>query len=277
MSDDMNLHAVFVTHPRSDHVRQGLERTLADLLEARGRLADEPRLEIVVDTCFLRTSNLNRHACARDTDDDQQQPALAGGTAPTLTLYCPTRYISTACPASTFTNCPTGSAPLTDVAAPHQPLPDPLPDSADQPDRAPAACDTHPVSSAPPNTPPTVWLFGPPRLGALVPVQPSDPDAEPVPVPPPAQAFPCMVVAFDLDLLPGLRRDLLRLIDSIHVSLCLVLVRVLAAFAHWPDAPSLVLVLVAATRCYGHRSESDHVLPANRSITVARGELALAA
>ena len=88
---------------------------------------------------------------------------------------------------------------------------------------------------------------------------------------------PQPVTLFDyLDRLERLREHLLQRIDRCLTALRLALRLVLAACAHCPDVRSFVLVIVATSRHYGHRSEpDDHALPAHRWISVIGGEPAL--
>ena len=53
--------------------------------------------------------------------------------------------------------------------------------------------------------------------------------------------------------------NLLRLIDSIRVDLQLVLVRVLIALSHRPNATNIVFLLLESVRCFGHRDESGRL------------------
>jgi hypothetical protein len=85
-----------------------------------------------------------------------------------------------------------------------------------------------------------------------------------------------ILLLLDFDALPELRGNLIRLIDGIRAALCLVLVLVRAALARRLDAPSFLLVLIAISRRYGRRDESDDdALPAHRWTSVIGGELAL--
>jgi hypothetical protein len=76
-------------------------------------------------------------------------------------------------------------------------------------------------------------------------------------------------------LLPYYRQGLLRLIDGIRTTLRLILVRVLSALSRCPDTIDAVLELLAASRCYGRRTEpSDYTLPVPTSMSVVIGEAA---
>jgi hypothetical protein len=79
-----------------------------------------------------------------------------------------------------------------------------------------------------------------------------------------------------LERLHLLREGMLRLVDGILTALKFALILFLAAFARGPNVRSIVLVLVATSRHYGHRSEpDDHALPAHRRISVIGGESVL--
>lgn len=81
-------------------------------------------------------------------------------------------------------------------------------------------------------------------------------------------------MAIDEGLLSHLRRDLLRFIGGIRAALRLMLIRVLNALARCPDTIKAVLVLLAATRCYGRRTEpSDYILPVLTSMSAVTGRL----
>jgi hypothetical protein len=81
-------------------------------------------------------------------------------------------------------------------------------------------------------------------------------------------------VAISEALVPDLRQGLLRLIDGARAILRLILIRVLSALAHPPDVINVALVLLAASRCFGHRSDpSDHTLPVLTSMSVVTGRL----
>jgi len=59
-------------------------------------------------------------------------------------------------------------------------------------------------------------------------------------------------------LLPNLRTDLLRLVVGVRAALCLMLVLVLSALSQRPDGLDFVLILLAASRRFGRRSEPEH-------------------
>jgi hypothetical protein len=106
---------------------------------------------------------------------------------------------------------------------------------------------------------------------------PIAPSAEPALALSPSDTGLRITFVIDVDQVPGLRADLLRLVGGRQAVLCHTLVLVLVAIGYRPDVRNFVLVLIAASRRYGHRSEpDDHLLPANRSISVVRGELVLA-
>jgi hypothetical protein len=82
-------------------------------------------------------------------------------------------------------------------------------------------------------------------------------------------------LAINQAILPYYRQGLLRLIDGIRTILRLILVRVLSALSRCPNAINAVLVLLAASRRYGLRSEpSDYTLPVLTSMSVVIGEAA---
>jgi hypothetical protein len=85
-------------------------------------------------------------------------------------------------------------------------------------------------------------------------------------------------VELHLDAVPGLRAHLLRLINRRRSKLRRVLKRrqTVSVRLSRPARRSLTLVLLAVSRRYGRRSESDdHTLPAHRSTSVIGGEPAL--
>jgi hypothetical protein len=84
------------------------------------------------------------------------------------------------------------------------------------------------------------------------------------------------VLAIEAVLLRYSRRGLLYLIYGIRMILYLRLVRVLSGLFGRPDAISLVLRLLAASRCFGYRTDSgDYVPPFLTSMSVVIGEAAL--
>lgn len=89
---------------------------------------------------------------------------------------------------------------------------------------------------------------------------------------------PSLAYTFWLDPSWNLRKGLLRLVDGIRAVLWLRLVLVLAALSRRSDALRFVLIVLAASRCYGRRGDPDHyVLPAHRSMSVIVGDAARAA
>ena len=83
------------------------------------------------------------------------------------------------------------------------------------------------------------------------------------------------VMAINKALLPAYRQGLLRLINGIRTILRLILVRVLSALSQCPDTINAVLVLLAASRRHGLRSEpSDYTLPVLTPKSVVIGETA---
>jgi hypothetical protein len=86
------------------------------------------------------------------------------------------------------------------------------------------------------------------------------------------------MLMIDQALLPQFQRAWLRLVDRLRATLRLVLIRVLSALSRRPAARSFVLVLLAASRCFGRRAEpSDHALPALISMSVVTGAAARSA
>jgi hypothetical protein len=82
-------------------------------------------------------------------------------------------------------------------------------------------------------------------------------------------------VAINEALLPQFRHGWLRLVDRIRAILRLMLIRVLSSRSRRPTALNFILVLLAASRCFGHRSEpSDHALPALTSMSAVTGATA---
>ena len=76
--------------------------------------------------------------------------------------------------------------------------------------------------------------------------------------------------------LSQLHEGVLQLFDGILTTLRFALTLVLAAFRRRPDVRNLTLVLVAASRRFGRRSEpDDRALPAHRWMSVIGGEPAL--
>jgi len=85
---------------------------------------------------------------------------------------------------------------------------------------------------------------------------------------------PSLVLAVNEALLPYYRQGLLRLIDGIRTVLRLILIRVLSALSRCPDAINIILVILASSRHFGHRTEpDDHPLPVLTSISVVTGRL----
>lgn len=73
------------------------------------------------------------------------------------------------------------------------------------------------------------------------------------------------------------RGDLIRFIDRARASLRLALIRLRTGLAQRQAVPSLTLVVLAAARRYGRRSdEDDHFLPVFPPKSVSRGELVMA-
>jgi hypothetical protein len=61
----------------------------------------------------------------------------------------------------------------------------------------------------------------------------------------------------------GLARDYraarIHLVGSVFAALRLIRARLVSAFAHRPNAPAFLLIMLATARRYGHRSEPDHL------------------
>jgi hypothetical protein len=91
---------------------------------------------------------------------------------------------------------------------------------------------------------------------------------------PQRQYVASVAVAIDQTILSRLRQNLLRLIDGTRAILRLILIRVLSALSRHPDAINVALVLLAASRCFGHRTDpSDRTLPVLTSMSVVTGRL----
>ena len=87
-----------------------------------------------------------------------------------------------------------------------------------------------------------------------------------------AAVIASQVLGIHFDLVSNLRRGLLRLVDSIRAALRLVLIRVLITLSQHRDAPSIVLVMIATARRFGHRAElGDYFLPVPASMSVEIG------
>lgn len=83
------------------------------------------------------------------------------------------------------------------------------------------------------------------------------------------------VLEIDDVLLPYFRHDLIRLIYGVRSILRLILIRVLSALSRCPGGISAVLVLLAASRCFGYRTEpGDCAPPVLTSKSVVIGEAA---
>ena len=82
-------------------------------------------------------------------------------------------------------------------------------------------------------------------------------------------------LAFDELLFPRLRQELLRLVSRLRIVMRLRLIYILSGLSRIPDAINFVLLLLAAARCYGRRTEpSDYTLPVLTSMSVVIGEAA---
>jgi hypothetical protein len=79
-------------------------------------------------------------------------------------------------------------------------------------------------------------------------------------------------LTFNEYLFPRLRRELLRLVNRLRIVLRLTLICVLSGLPRIPDAINFVLLLLAAVRCYGRRTEPSYLLPFLTSMSVVVGE-----
>lgn len=76
-------------------------------------------------------------------------------------------------------------------------------------------------------------------------------------------------------ILSRLRRELLSLVSRLRIILRCRIIRVLSGLSRFTDAINFVLLLLAASRCYGRRSEpSDYTLPVFTPMSVVIGEAA---
>lgn len=90
--------------------------------------------------------------------------------------------------------------------------------------------------------------------------------------PKPQRASPSLT--FDEYLFARLRQQLLRLINRMRIALRLRLIYVLSRLSRIPEEINFVLLLLAAARCYGRRTEpSDYTLPVLTSMSVVTGRL----
>lgn len=258
-----------------------LQRGIADLGDIRKQLVASTSVVLVLDTCFSG-SNVNGSGGAWGASTRLNDPAqYAGGAASSFTAW------------STTPNMGVSGAPVI-FALPSAPNHTGVPFFGDVATPPRLSCEVLPnfeYFTAPEDIcPPT---------STLSPVSPASTPASPF-----SSQFanhtddlvqlgltllkihkllrltqPSRIrVTIDLDRLPEQRENLLLLLDGIRAALHLRLVLVLAALARRPDVRNLVLVLVAASRCYGHRSEpDDHLLPTHRSKPIVRGELVLVA
>ena len=72
-----------------------------------------------------------------------------------------------------------------------------------------------------------------------------------------------------------LRRELLRFVNRMRMVLRLRLIYILSGLCRIPEAVNFVLLLLAAARCYGRRTEpSAYTLPVLASMSVVIGETA---
>jgi hypothetical protein len=97
---------------------------------------------------------------------------------------------------------------------------------------------------------------------------------EPVMFGPPESLNTSPSLTFDEYILACLRQQLLRLVHHLRIVMRLRLICVLSRLSRIPDLVNFVLLLLAAARCYGHRTDpSDHALPVPTSISVVTGRL----
>lgn len=76
------------------------------------------------------------------------------------------------------------------------------------------------------------------------------------------------------DFLARLQQELLCLVNRLRMVLRFRLMYILSGLSHIPDAINVVLLLLAAVRCYGRRTEtSDYTPPVLTSILVVTGRL----
>jgi hypothetical protein len=260
-----------------------LQRDVAFLDSLRQQLANPAtRIVFLLDPCAASSANVGRHVLARNAGTLLHDLAQYGDAGPTFVIRTDAPSVAAGA-ASTFTSAmasgQAGYPPLADIAAQDfLPCQKPL-DNLDQLDFVSPKVSFPATSTIKPVTPfpSSASLIGNLLAFDTAPtVQPSNHDADMAPVVPPAAAAPRIAIAIDLDLLPGMRSDLLRLVYGVRAVICLALARVQAALARGLHTRSFALVLVATSRCYGHRGEpDDHMLPADRSMSVVRGELVL--
>ena len=82
-------------------------------------------------------------------------------------------------------------------------------------------------------------------------------------------------LTFDEYVSARLRQELLRLVNRIRMVLRLRLIYILSGLCRIPEAVNFVLLLLAAARCYGRRTEpSAYTLPVLASMSVVIGETA---
>jgi hypothetical protein len=82
-------------------------------------------------------------------------------------------------------------------------------------------------------------------------------------------------LTFDDNIFAHLRQELLRLVSRLRIVIRLRLIFVLSGLSRIPNAVNFVLLLLAAVRCYGRRTEpSDYTLPVLTSMSVVTGEAA---
>ena len=82
-------------------------------------------------------------------------------------------------------------------------------------------------------------------------------------------------LTFDEYIFARLRQELLRLASRIRVVLRLRLISILSGLCRISEVINFVLLLLAAARCYGRRTEpSDYTLPVLTSKSVVIGEAA---
>jgi hypothetical protein len=100
----------------------------------------------------------------------------------------------------------------------------------------------------------------------------SDMDESAMGVPEAHNVSSCLT--FDERLSARLRQELLRLVNRMRMVLRLRLIYILSGLSRIPDAINFVLLLLAAARCYGRRTEpSAYTLPVLTSMSVVTGRL----
>jgi hypothetical protein len=268
MSDDATKETprpyFFLAYARAQHRSpQGnrffaeMQRGIADLLSMRHVLASEDTTELVFLSC-CQTAVTDSDAPSVTHLDSAETTFVAGPLVATASVSVTVPTLASHSPAV--------------IPVMHRPL-----GRGSQFDFSILCADTTPrlISSGewcPASRPGSSVGFS-----AVRPASCAEPSIGPTPTFLTPAAGPPIMGMIKLILGEKLRADLLRLIDGLLAARALQLVRVQAGLARHPDASGFALVLVAASRCYGHRGEpDDHLLPRTRPMSVVRGELALA-